>query len=184
MSAAETAAPPSSSASEYLVVGKLRRPHGLQGEILMEVLTDFPERLKPGVTLYAGSDFAPLQIQKVRWQNQAMLISFSEHESLDAVGKLRNQFVFVPAADRPALAVGEYYHHQLTGLMVYTQQGEQLGEITQILETGANDVFVIRPRDGREILIPDTDEVVLNVDLETGRMTIHILPGLLPDETT
>jgi 16S rRNA processing protein RimM len=58
-----------------------------------------------------------------------------------------------------------------------------LGEITQILETGANDVFVIQPKDGREILIPDTDEVVLKVDLEKGQMTINLLPGLLPDET-
>jgi 16S rRNA processing protein RimM len=183
MSAAEKAASPSFSASEYLVVGKLRRPHGLQGEILTEVLTDFPERLKPGVTLYAGSAYLPLQIKKVRWQNQAMLISFIGYESLDSVGELRNQNLFVPVADRPALADGEFYHHQMTGLRVFTQQGDLLGEITQILETGANDVFVIQPKDGREILIPDTDEVVLKVDLEKGQMTINLLPGLLPDET-
>jgi 16S rRNA processing protein RimM len=182
MSAAETAETPSSSAPEYLVVGKLQRSHGLQGEILMEVLTDFPERLKPGDTLYVGSTYIPLQIHKLRWQDQAMLIAFKGYATSEAVVELRNQFVYVPAADRPALEDGEYYHHQLIGLQVFTQKGELLGKIIQILQTGANDVFVIRPKNGREILIPSTDEVVLNVDLAKGQMTIHLLPGLLPEE--
>ena len=83
--------------------------------------------------------------------------------------------------DNP-LPEGQYYHHQIIGLKVLTQQGELLGTIIEILETGANDVFVIRPSNGREILIPDTDEVILQIDLDKGQMIIHLLPGLLPDE--
>lgn len=182
MNTAERTSKPSSSVPEYLVVGKLQRPHGLQGELVMEVLTDFPERLKPGVTLYAGTAYAPLQVRKVRWQDRSMLITFQGYTTSETAGELRNLFVYVPAADRPTLEDGEYYHHQLIGLQVITQQGELLGKIIQILETGANDVFVIRPRNGREILIPGTDEVVLKVDLDQGQITINLLPGLLPEE--
>ena len=175
--------PQDSEEYAYLAVGKLHRPHGLHGEIIMEVLTDFPERLTAGVTLYVGSTHTPLRLQKVRWQDKGMLVSFQGFTTPEAAGELRNQIVYVSAADRPALAEGEYYHHQIIGLQVFTQAGESLGKVIDILETGANDVFVVRPHNGREILIPNIDEVILNIDLEKGHVIIHLLPGLLPDES-
>lgn len=168
---------------DYLAVGKLHRPHGVQGEIIMEVLTDFPERLTAGTTLYVGSAYTPVRLKKVRLQNRGMLVSFHGITTPEAAGELRNQIVYVTAADRPALPEGEYYHHQIIGMQVINQQGESLGKIIDILETGANDVFIVRPHNGREILIPNTDEVVLKIDLEKGQMTVQLLPGLLPDES-
>lgn len=174
---------PLSSEPLFLAVGKLHRPHGVHGDMSMEVLTDFPERLSAGITLYIGSEHTPLQLKKVRRQNRGLLVSFQGVENPEATVVLRNQFVYVQTADRPTLPEGEYYHHQIIGLQVFTQQGDFLGTIVEILETGANDVFVIRPQNGREILIPNTDEVVLQIDIDQNRMTIHLLPGLLPDET-
>jgi len=174
---------PPSSEPAYLAVGKLHRPHGVHGEIIMELLTDFPERLKAGVTLYVGPEHTPMLLQKVRLQNKGMLVSFQGCSTPEAAGELRNQIVFVRAADRPALPEGEYYHHQIIGLQALTQQGDSLGKVIDILETGANDVFVIRPHNGREILIPNTDEVILHIDLIKGQMIIRLLPGLIPDET-
>ncbi len=167
----------------FLAVGQLRRPHGVRGEIRMEVLTDFPERLTPGMTVYVGPRRLPLRIRRVRWQNEVMLISFEGYEDRDRVGLLRNMVVAVPADQAPPLPENEFYYHEVLGLRVVTDDGRELGEITEIMETGANDVLVVQPKGGgAEILLPDIDDVVLEIDTERGVMTVHLLPGLLPEE--
>ncbi len=162
----------------YLAVGKLRRPHGVRGEIRMEVLTDFPERLQPGVTVYVGPRRLPLRIRSVRWQNNFMLLTFEDYADRDRVGQLRNMLVTVPAESLPPLDEGEFYYHQILGLRVITDEGEDLGTVTEIMETGANDVFVVTDAAGREVLLPDIEEVVLKIDPEAGLMRVHLLPGL------
>jgi 16S rRNA processing protein RimM len=79
------------------------------------------------------------------------------------------------------LPEGEYYHHQLIGLKVVSEQGKVLGKVTEILATGANDVYVVRAEIGPEILIPAADEFVRAVDLEHGELQVRLVPGLLPD---
>ena len=166
---------------EFLVVGKLRRPHGVRGEILMDVLTDFPERLKLDVTVYVGDQFQPLCIRNTRKHRQALLVSFEEYNNRESAGELRNKFVYVQAKDRPPLPDGEYYYHELIGLQVDTDAGETLGVLTDILETGANDVYIVSPDQGQDILLPAIPSVVLEINLEQGRMLVHILPGLISD---
>lgn len=166
---------------EFLAVGKLRRPHGTHGEILMEVLTDFPERLEPGVIVYIGSRYQPVTLRSRRWHNQALLVAFEEIADRERVGVFRNQFIFVRADDRPELPEGDYYHHQILGLQVITEFGKHLGVVKEILETGANDVYVVEQPDGHDILIPAVDEFILGIDLEKGEMRVHIVPGILPD---
>ena len=175
--------PQQGSLPEFLAVGKLRRPHGLKGEILMDILTDFPERLVEGVLLYAGDSRLPLRIRSNRPNDKSMLISFEGYDTPESVGTLRNQIVYVPATDRPPLPEGEYYHHELLGLRVVDEVGQLLGEVTGILDTGgANDVYQIRTQNGQELLLPDIEEVVLKIDLKAGEMQVHLLPGLLPDD--
>lgn len=171
----------SSSGDEpvFLAVGRLRRPHGLRGEMQMDVLTDFPERLRPGMELYIGPDYVPHKLRSLRWHGRSLLVSFDGYDTPEEAGKLRNQTVFVTSADRPALEEGEYYHHELLGLRVVAEDGEYLGVLNQILETGANDVYVVAPESGREILLPATDEVILDVNLREGLVRVHLLPGLL-----
>jgi 16S rRNA processing protein RimM len=177
----EPAGSPSTGEPVFLVVGKLRRPHGLHGELLMNVITDFPERLHSGVTVYVGEDHQPMKIRSRRWQNQALLVTFDDYHSSEAAGELRNHMVFVRADDRPPLPEGEYYHHQLIGLRVASDEGRFLGLLTQILDTGANDVYVIRPDSGPEILLPAIESVLLSIDLNKGELLVHLLPGLIPD---
>jgi len=165
----------------FLVIGKLRRPHGLQGEILMDVLTDFPERLEKGVIIYMGDQRRPLKICSRRWQNKAMLLAFDGFMDPETAGQLRNELLYVRADDRPPLPEGEYYHHQLLGLQVVDETGQGLGVLTKILDTGANDVYVVRPARGQEILLPAIEQVILDIDLERKQMKVHILPGLIPD---
>ncbi len=102
-------------------------------------------------------------------------------DGLDVAGELRNSWVFVPAQGRPPLEPGEYYHHQLIGLRVKTDSGQVLGVVKDILETGANDILVVRPESGPEILIPVVDEFVLAYDLGQGEITVRLLPGLISD---
>ena len=167
---------------EFLVVGKLRRPHGIHGEILMEILTDFQERIQPKVVLYVGDVYEPLCVRSCRQHKQALLLAFDGYDDRDAVGELRNQYLHVRADDRPPLPDGEYYYHELIGLKVITEQGENLGILTKILETGANDVYVVTPEQGSDILLPAIDPVILDVSLEQGMILVHLLPGLISDK--
>jgi 16S rRNA processing protein RimM len=172
---------PGKGEPEFLVVGKLRRPHGVYGEILMEILTDFPERFQAETEVYAGNEYQPLRIRSIRKHRRALLVAFDGYDDRDSVGQLRNQFVHVRTDDRPPLPEGEYYFHELTGLQVVTDDGENLGVLTSILETGANDVYIVKPSDeGKDILLPAIDPVILKIDLEQGQILVHILPGLIP----
>ncbi len=147
----------------------------------MEVITDFPERIRQGKTLYIGESHQPLKVAGRRVHGGNILLAFNGIDTPEEAGRLRNQWVYVPAEDRPPLPEGEYYHHQLMGLQVKNEDGSDLGKITSILETGANDVYVVRSESGKEVLLPAIQSVILGIDLENGQMLVHLLPGLLPD---
>lgn len=166
----------------FLAVGRLRKPHGIKGEILMDVVTDFPERLKPGVWLRVGPERRRMKLRSVRWHNQSMLVAFTGFNTPEEIGEFRNMDVFVPVEDRPALEEGEYYHHQIIGLKVYTEDEKFIGTVKEILETGANDVLVVRPDLGAEVLVPLIESTILEIDLEKGIIRFQMLEGLLPEE--
>jgi len=175
---AETGSP-TSGEPEYLVVGFLRRPHGIKGEILMDVHTDFPERLKTGLTVFVGDEYQPMVIASRRPHAAAMLVRFRGIKTPEEAGLYRNTWVYVPSANRPELPEGEYYHHQLIGLNVITDENRDLGVLVDILETGANDVYVVRDTDGRETLLPAIPPVILDVKLADRQMRVHLLEGLI-----
>lgn len=165
----------------FLVVGKFRHSHGLHGEILMEVITDFPERIRQGKTLHIGENHLPMKVISRRVHAGNLLLAFDGIETPEEASRLRNQWVYVPAGEIPPLAEGEYYHHQILGLQVKNEDGSELGQVSDILETGANDVYVVRSLSGNEILLPAIQSVILVIDLEKSEMIVHLLPGLLPD---
>lgn len=165
----------------YVAVGKLRRPHGVRGEILMEVFTDFPERLQAGSTLYAGDTRQELSLTHRRCHQNNLLLTFEGYQTPESVSVLRNKIVYVLTADLPHLPEGEYYHHQLIGLKVVDEVGASLGQVIEILETGANDVLVVRPEVGRDILLPMINDVVLEIVLADGLIRVHLLPGILDE---
>lgn len=148
----------------------------------MDVYTDYPERLVPGVQLYAGKQHQPLTLASCRWHQQALLMTFVGYSTPESVGEMRNQFLFVKTETVPALPEGEYYHHQLIGLRVLSDTGGDLGVVMEILETGANDVCVVRPLVGREVLLPLIDPVILRIDLENRELHVHLLPGLVDED--
>jgi 16S rRNA processing protein RimM len=175
---ANLAGSPVTGEPAFLVVGKLLHPHGLRGEILMDVVTDFPDRLQPEVTVYVGEKRIPLAIARRRRHRDSLLLSFEAYQNPEVASELCNQWVYVPVEDRPALPEGEYYHHQLIGLDVVSDEGQELGKLSGILETGANDVYIVLTPSGSEILLPAIKPVIFDIDVKQGRLLVHLLPGL------
>jgi 16S rRNA processing protein RimM len=180
---AGTPGSPTTGEPVYLAVGFLRRPHGLRGDLLLDVLTDFPERLSPGTMLFVGDDHTPLKITRRRPHNDGLILGFEGVKNPEDAARYRSKMVFVSAEGRPPLPEGEYYHHQIIGLEVFDETERRLGVVTEILETGANDVYVIQNPDGKEILIPALKQVLLDINLEQKRMKVHLLPGLLEGDS-
>lgn len=167
----------------YLVVGTLRRSHGVRGDLLLELMTDFPERLKPGTTIFLGEHKEPLKITRRRPHNDGLILGFEGVTTSEQAARFRTQLVYVPAGNRPPLPEGEYYHHQILGLKVIEENGRLLGTITEIITTGSNDVYVVTSGDDppREILIPALKQVLQEINLESRLMRVHLLPGLMDD---
>ncbi|MDZ4158520.1 MAG: ribosome maturation factor RimM [Anaerolineaceae bacterium] len=157
----------------FLTVGFLRRPHGVQGEMVMEAQTDFPERLQLGKTLWVGENHEPMCIKTLRSHDKLMLVRFEGITTREEAARLRNTQVYVPADTLPPLPEGEYYFHQLLGLTIVDEQGVVLGKLAQILETGANDVYLVRAEDGTEALLPAIEEVILKIDLDQQQILVR-----------
>jgi len=169
---------PKISEPDFILVATLRRPHGLRGEVQVSLDTDFPERIQVGDRLYMGEDFQPLTISSRRIHADGLLLGFEEFPDRDSLAGIRNQPLFVEAGNRPELADGQYYHHQLIGMQVSDEEGQDLGVLSEILNTGANDVYVVRTSEDEEFLLPAIKDVVLEIDVAAKRMRVHLLPGL------
>lgn len=162
----------------YLTVGFIRRPHGLQGEMIMDLHTDFPERMKSGRKLLVGEQYKSMTLASARPHQKGMLVKFKGIETPEEAGQYRNQWVYVRAKDAPRLPEGQVYQHQLFGFQVVDENDHLLGELVEILETGANNVYVVKDETGRELLLPAIPSVVLNIDPERRVMRVHVLEGL------
>jgi len=157
----------------FLAVGRLRRSHGLAGEMLMDVLTGFPERIQPGKIVFVGETHEPIAIVGVRGHNRELIIHLAGLETPEDTGRFRNATVYVKSTELPKLPEGEYYHHQLLGSKVVDEAGQELGSLTDILETGANDVYLVKTPDGKELLLPAVVEVILEVNLKRHEIRVR-----------
>ena len=162
----------------YLAVGFLRRAHGVRGEIIMDLHTDFPERLRSGRKLFVGDEHKAMTLTGARPHAKGMLVKFKGIETPEDAGQLRNQWVYVRAADVPSLPEGKLYQHELFGFGVVDEDGNRLGELVEIIETGANDVYVIKDESGKELLLPAIPSVILETDPARRLMRVHLLEGL------
>lgn len=178
--------PKTSDTPRYLILGKIMRPHGVRGELNVQIMTDFPERLKSldKVHLAASAD-APEKLKSytvegARPQREATwLIRLAGIEDREMADTLRNLFMFVAIDDAVPLEDDEVYLFQVMGLQVQTVQGEVLGRVVDLIETGANDVYVVRGEARGEVLIPAISGVIVTIDPAAGHMIIDPPPGLL-----
>ena len=170
---------PAAGEPAFLAVGKVRRPHGVAGSVLVEIYTDFPERLRPNTMIYVGANHLPLTISQNRPHNKGVLLAFDGFSTPEQVGRFRNQILYVKNVQTEELPEGEFYFYELIGLSVLDENDEPLGEVTEIIETGANDVYVVTNDSGRELLLPAIPEVILDVNTTSKSIKVHLLPGLL-----
>lgn len=164
----------------YLALGFFRRPHGVRGEILFQAETDYPERIQPGKTYYLGKKHRPITLRSRRNHNKGLLLGIEGINDRDEIGAYRHQTLYLNINEWDALPKGEYYDFELVGLTVIEEESEKvLGELKEIIKTGANDVFVVKPKKGKEILLPDIPAVIRDIDLARGEMTVYLIPGLV-----
>jgi 16S rRNA processing protein RimM len=153
--------------------------HGIRGELKCRIVTDFPtRRFKRGSTVVIRGK--PHVIQAARVQGATVLLKLADLDDRDAAASFRGAEVEVPAQDAVSLPKGQFFWHQIIGLRVEdAATREPLGDVTDIIETGANDVYVVRGQKG-EILVPAIKSVVKHIDPAAGHMLIQPLPGMLP----
>lgn len=164
---------------DYLMVGVIANTHGVRGEVKVYPTTDDVNRFKKLKEIYMGEEKAPLHIQSVKFQKNMVILGFKEYTSLNEVEGLRNKELFVDRAHAVKLQKDEYFISDLIGLKVVTDEGADLGELTDVMTTGANDVYVVKTTDGKEVLLPAIKECVLKVDMNERVMSVHIMEGLL-----
>ena len=162
---------------ERLIVGRIVRPWGARGQVKVEPQTDFPERFRPSARFIIGD--GEFTCRSVVHSPRGLVLKLDGVDSPEAAEALRGALLEVPTAEAPALPEGTYYHYQLIGLEVRTAEGEELGQVVEVLTTGGTDVYVIHGPRG-EVLLPATSEVVASIDLDAGRMTVTPLPGMVP----
>lgn len=169
----------------HMAIGRIVGMHGLNGELRVELHTDFPERFAVGETIWLGEALLARTIQGAREHKGMILLILADVTSRDAAEELREEWLFIPDDAAMALPKGDYWMHDIIGLAVVDEAGQPVGRVTDVLQTGANDVYIIDPAEGvnkdKELLIPAIADVVQNVDVPGGILTIRLVPGLLDE---
>lgn len=165
----------------FLIIGQIIRPHGVRGEVRVVPHTDLPERFGWLQSVYLGLEEPQLlavESARVHEGQGVVLLKLAGYDDRDQAEMLRGQWLQVREEDAIPLEEGEYFLYQLEGLAVHSDDGRDLGYLQEIIETGANNVFVVQGEFG-EILLPNTPEVILDIDFAARLMKVHLLPGLL-----
>jgi 16S rRNA processing protein RimM len=173
---------PDRSETEWATIGHIVAPFGIRGELKVYSMSDIPNRFAQLETVYLGPEHAPRRILAARPHKGAVIVlRLQGVDDANMAETLRNVVLMIPAHQLAELPADIYYHHDILGLQVITLQGRVVGTIVDILETGGNDVYVIRDDDGggKDILIPAIKDVVKQVDLARRMMYIDPIQGLL-----
>ena len=160
-----------------VVVGRITKAHGLRGEVAVQVFSDNPDRFAEGARVYLEGG-REMRVLASRWTGSRLLVAFEGVVDRDAADRLRGRSLVVPRSMLPELPDGEYWPHQLIGCEVVTEAGRSLGRVSDVIENPANDLWAAVDEDGVEILIPAIREVVVDVNLASGRIRVRELPGL------
>ena len=166
---------------QYFEIGKITGTHGIRGTMRVFPTTEDPsrfERLKEIIVEIRGKR-ETFHIQKVAFHKQFVLLTVKEITDINVAELYKNGRILIPDAMAIPLGEDEYYNRDLYGLKVVTEEGEELGEITEIFPTGSNDVYVVKKDGkGKELLLPAIKDCIKNVDLANGVMTVKLLEGL------
>lgn len=166
---------------QTLRVGVISSTHGVHGEVKVFPTTDDPKRFKKlkTVMLDTGREKLTLNIEQVKFFKNMVILKFKEFNDINEIEKYKGKDLLINRDQAVKLAPNENFIVDLIGLKVVTDEGVEFGTLKDVMETGANDVYIIDGNDGKEYLFPAIKQCILNIDLEAGVITVHILDGLL-----
>lgn len=166
---------------ELLQVGIITQTHGIRGEVKVFPTTDDVKRFKrlKETILDTGKEKITLEIESVKFFKQFVILKFKGFDNINDVEKYKNKSLYVTRENAVRLRRNEYFIADLIDLSVFDEEEKQIGTLADVMQTGANDVYVINMTDGRELLLPAIKECILSVDMEERKMVVHILDGLL-----
>ena len=167
--------------NNILQVGAVTSTHGLAGEVKVFPTTDDPKRFKKlkQVLLDTGKDMLPLEVEHVKFFKNMVILKFKGYDRIEDIMGFKGKNLYVTRENAVRLKKDEYFIADLIGMKVYTEDKAYLGELTEVITTGANDVYTVHMENGKDVLIPAIGQCVLNVDVEHETMQVHLLEGLL-----
>lgn len=162
-------------------VGIISSTHGVRGEVKVFPTTDDMKRFKKlkEVLLDTGKETLTLEIEGVKFFKQFVILKFKGYDNIDDIVKYRGKSLFVPRENAVKLQKDEYFIADLIGLKVVNEDGSFTGVLKDVMETGANDVYIVESADGKEVLIPAIKDCILQVDFQKEQVLVHLLEGLL-----
>ena len=164
----------------YLPAGSISSTHGLKGEVKVYPFLDDPGRfsLFSKVFLEKGGRRIEAEIEKARYFKNMVILKFKGIDDIESVMPYRGYEIMVTREEAAELKEGQYFEADLIGMKVFDEEGAELGELKNVIHTGANDVYTVSLTDGGEVLIPAIKDCIKQVDVEAGEMKVHLLPGL------
>ena len=157
---------------KFVVIGQFGAPHGVRGEIRVTPMTDFPDRFEGLKKAYLDEN-TPVVFERTQYHGRQVLCKVRGVDDRDAAGRLKGRLLKVPRSEVPPLGEGEYYQFDIIGLQVFDETERLLGTVEEILETGSNDVYVVRGESG-EYLVPALKSVVTEISLVNGCMRVKL----------
>ena len=166
---------------QLLQVGIISSTHGVRGEVKVFPTTDDVKRFKKlkKVILDTGREHLPLEVESVKFFKQFAIVKFKGIDNINDIEKYKGKSLLVDRENAVKLRKDEYFIADMIGLQVYTEDGEAFGVLKDVLETGANDVYIIDSQKHGEVLVPAIKQCILDVDIEGQKMTIHLMEGLV-----
>ena len=167
--------------TKYLEIGQIINTFGIKGMVKIKPFTDDINRFDRLIKVYISNKNGKkeYQIQEVKYHKNMVLMKLEGIDTPERADLLRQSYLLVDRADEEPLEEGVYYIVDLLGLEVYTDDNKLLGKVDDIFNTGSNDIYVVKDEMGKQILLPGIPDVLKNVDLEKGRITVHLIPGLI-----
>ena len=166
---------------KQLQVGVISSTHGVRGEVKVFPTTDDVTRFRQLKKVYldTGREMLPLEIQNVKFFKQFAILKFKGIDNINDIEKYRGKSLMIDREDAVDLEEDEYFIADMIGMKVCTEDGSEFGTLKDVMETGANDVYVVELPDHQEVLLPAIRECILDVDLEENVMTVYLMKGLL-----
>lgn len=167
--------------TKYLEIGQIVNTFGIKGMVKIKPFTDDINRFDRLETIYIETKKVKKEykIEEVKYHKNMVLMKLEGIDTVEGADKLRQSYLLVDRDKEEPLEEGVYYIVDLLGLEVYTDEGQLLGKVDDIFNTGSNDIYVVKDELGKQVLLPGIPEVLKEVDLEKGKITVHLIPGLI-----